>query len=372
MGFWHTGYGEFHEANGLEDVVLSQPPPVRYGCEHCAEQFADMEALRRHRFEQHPLRQPLLLVRGRAVGRQSLKVMTSLQASDVAIEDVSHCRINGRSVPPKELGACLAAMSREFVEIELGNSGATTQAVLDFRIADEAHLQGVESSFLRMARDRVLNIEAVARFIRDCESFASASLYCDGICQYLYGVMAKEQTADSGLSREQYLEKFNQATDTLAGFDRRLSRSVRGLVAFHFNHFDDAEWLAPEGALRETAAAFSGLLQGLPWHFDAAFESSTGTAVESLLTDQDTLQVLTDASRGLVELKARAEELLAHLGRAPSTYDRLKRALLATEALAAREDADSHAQARRLAREWSGQPATRDWADAMIQRLTPS
>ncbi len=372
MGFWHTGYGEFHEANGLEDVVFSSPPPIRYGCEHCAEQFADMEALRRHRFERHPLRQPLLLVHGRAVGRVARKVMTPLQPADVAVEDVIHCRINGRSVPPGELGPRLAVMTREFVEIELSNDGATTHATLDFRIADEAHLQGVESAFLRMARDRILNIEAVARFIRDCQSFASASLYCDGICQYLYGVMAKEQTTDSGLRSEQYLEKFNQATDTLAGFDRRLSRSVRGLVAFHFNHFDDAEWLAPEGALREAAAAFAGLLQGLPWHFDSAFESAPGTAVEDLLTDQDTLQVLTDASAGLVELRARSGELLTHLRRAPSNYDRLKRALLAAEALAAREDADSHAQARKLAREWAGQPATRDWAKAMLDRLATS
>ncbi|AGW91527.1 hypothetical protein N234_15970 [Ralstonia pickettii DTP0602] len=369
MGFWHTGYIEFHQPTGLEDFVYRPPPPARYVCEQCAQHFADLEALRRHRFEQHPLRQPSLLVRGHAVGQLPLKVMTPLNPADVVVEDVTRCWVNGQAVVPGSLSTHLALMTQEFVEIKLGNEGAASHCVLDFRIADEAHLVGVESSFLRMVRDHVLSIDAVARFIQDCRGFASAMPYCDGICQYLYGVMAKERAPDSGLRSEQYTEKFLQATDTLSGFDRPLARSVRALVAFHFNQFDDAELLAPEGALRYASGAFAGLLRGLPWHFEKAFVLATAGAVEHLLTDQDTLQVLADASHGLVELKALADELQAHLRRAPSGYDRLKRALLAAEALAARDDAASHAQARKLAREWLGPADTSAWAQALLERL---
>ena len=42
MGFWHTGYAEFHEASGLEGYVYSPPPPVRYVCEHCSASFAEL------------------------------------------------------------------------------------------------------------------------------------------------------------------------------------------------------------------------------------------------------------------------------------------------------------------------------------------
>lgn len=42
-----------------------------------------------------------------------------------------------------------------------------------------------------------------------------------------------------------------------------------------------------------------------------AFSPVPGSAVEDLLTDQHTLQILADASHGLVGLKARAEELLS-------------------------------------------------------------
>lgn len=369
MGFWHTGYAEFHEPMGLGDYIYTPAPPTRYVCEQCAQDFADLEALRRHRFEQHPLRQPSLLVRGRAAGQVPLKVMTPLKPVDVVIEDAVICRVNGQVMETTSLGTHLAAMAKGFVDIELGNEGATSHCVLDFRIADEAHLLGVESAFLRMARDRVLTIDAVARFIQDCHDFASAIPYYDGICQYLYGVMAKEGAPDSGLRPDQYIEKFLQAAETLSGFDRPLACSVRALVAFNFNQFHDAELLAPEGALRRASGAFAGLLQGLPWHFEKVFTPVPGGAVEELLTDQDTLQVLADASYGLVHLKARTDELQAHLRRSPSGYDRLKRALLAAEALAACDDAASHAQACKLAREWVGTADTSAWAQAMLERL---
>ena len=83
MGFWHTGYAEFHEPSGLEEYVYSPPPPVRYVCEHCSESFAELEGLRRHRFEQHPVRQPALWLRGRAAGALPQLLMTPLQPADV-------------------------------------------------------------------------------------------------------------------------------------------------------------------------------------------------------------------------------------------------------------------------------------------------
>lgn len=371
MGFWHTGKWDQEQPTGLDDVVFSAPPPVRYVCEHCSASFAELEALRRHRFESHPLRQPALWLQGRAVGALPVTVLSALHPRDVLVEDATRCELNGKSLAVAELGETLSRMSREFVELELANSGGVvTRCVLDFRIADSEHLANVEAAFLRLARHRELSMNSLSRFSQDCRSFESAMPYCDGICHYLYGVMAKEKSADSGLRQGQYVERFVLASDRLAGFDRPLARSIRALVAFHFNQFDEAELLAHEGStLWHAAGAFAGLLQGMPWHYEAAFSSSLGSAVEDLLTDQDTLQVLGDASQGLVGLKDRTEELQEYLRLAPTGYDRLKRVLLTCEALAEKEDSASRAAARRLAREMAGQADTRAWAEAMLKRL---
>jgi len=370
MGFWHTGYAEFHEPTGLGPFADSTPAPVRFACEHCGHSFAEIEALRKHRFEQHPLRQPALLVRGRPAGGRPMSIFSPLHPNEVMVEDSPECFINGESIEAARLGEFLSLLRHEFVQIELRNQGVLTPCLLDFRVADEDHLAGVEAAFLRLARDRVLSIEAISRFNDDCRAFPTAMPYCDGVAHYLYGVMTKERSSDSGLKHEEYIARFNRANDQLAGFERPLARSVRALVAFHFNQFDDAEVLAPDGALRHAAGAFANLLQGLPWHFDAAFSSAPGGAVEDLLTDQDTLQILADASQGLVGLKGRSDDLLSHLRRTPvAGYDRLKRALLVCEALAARDEPEAHADARKLARSLVGKPDTSVWANAMLERL---
>lgn len=370
MGFWHTGYAEFHEPSGLEDYVYSPPPPVRYVCEHCSASFLELELLRRHRFEKHPVRQPALWIRGRAVGALPQKLMSTLKPSEVVVEDTTGCLVNGKTVALKELGQHLASMKREFVEVQLSNAGATTRCELDFCIADVDHLVGVESAFLRVARDHELSVAALARFITECQAYPSAMPYCDGICQYLYGVMAKEGSPDSGLKKNQYVGKYLLASETLSDFDRPLARSVRALVAFHFNQFQEAELLAPKGALRSAASTFLRSLQGHSWHFDVAQSMVSDSAIEDLLTDQDTLQILSDARHGLIELKHQADELLNHLMRATTGgYDQMKRVILASEALAARSDESSHVSARKLAREWSSHHDTSVWAQAMLDRL---
>ena len=83
MGFWHTGYAEFHQPSGLGDVYLPSPP-VRYQCEHCTKHFGDMAQLRQHRFEQHPSRQPLLMLKGCAVGALTTVVRSAVTPDDVA------------------------------------------------------------------------------------------------------------------------------------------------------------------------------------------------------------------------------------------------------------------------------------------------
>lgn len=370
MGFWHTGYAEFHEPTGLGDRPWTPPPPIRYGCQLCTQSFADLEELRKHRFEQHPVRQPTLLLRGKPVGALPQRLTTPLEATDVLVEDASGCLLNGEPVDLGSLGRHLAAFKYEYVKLELRNQGATTRCVLDFHIADESDLVAVETAFLRLARERVLSIEAVSRFNEDCRVFTSAMPYCDGIAHYLYGVMAKECAPDSGLKRDEYVQRYLRSSDELSGFDRSLARSVRSLVAFHFNQFDDAEQLAPLGPLRHAAGAFAGILRGMPWQYDEAGSPASDGAVEDMLTDQETLHILADATHDLVKLERQADDLLAKLCRSSfSGYDRMKRILLTCEALAARNDEASHVAARRLAREVAAKPETVLWARGMLERL---
>jgi len=368
MGFWHTGYAEFHEVTGLGTGGQVELPQVVFACNQCSQHFMHVEELRRHRFEQHPVRQPALLVKGTAVGSLRFNVFHPLSPADVAAEDSARCMVNGVPVVPGDLGLCLSRMTSECVEIVLENDGAVTRCKLDFRIAVEAHLDGVEAAFMRMAGYRALDMDAVARFIRECEAYPTAMPYCDGICHYLYGVMAKEGSLDSDLLASQYAERFLMASEELAGFDRSLALGIRSLVAFHFNRFADAAILSADRRLRHAASAFSGLLSGGSLDGDAASWDPARDVVGSLLTDQDTGQILAYATGGVDLLARQSTALVARLRRS-SGYDRLKYLLLASEALAAQDDAVARATARRLVREVATHDDAGPWAQGMLERL---
>ena len=50
MGFWHTGYIEFHEEVGLKGYEF-RPNTREYPCASCAKVFATAEELQTHRLE---------------------------------------------------------------------------------------------------------------------------------------------------------------------------------------------------------------------------------------------------------------------------------------------------------------------------------
>ena len=74
MGFWHPGMHGVYDHKSLA-IPKFEPSPTLFTCEICHRNFLDIEKLRRHKFEQHPLRQPTLLLHGRPVGGTPLNGM---------------------------------------------------------------------------------------------------------------------------------------------------------------------------------------------------------------------------------------------------------------------------------------------------------
>ena len=369
MGFWHTGYAEFHEPTGFGGFVYVEPPPIRYQCEFCASTFDSRDELRRHLFQSHPLRQPQLLLRGQPMGRLSKKLITPLQESEIAFEDADECQINGTSIPIGRLGQYLANFRNAFVDVMLKNGTVVSHFKLDFQVAKEADLVGVERAFLRLAQNRRLTLDDVSRFISESREYPTGMPYCNGICHYLYGVRAKEQLSDCELPVDKYVEYYLQATEELADVQRPLAQCIRAIVAFHFNHFDDAERWAPDGVLKQVASLFAKLLQGMPYQLPHAGQQNEGDEIADLLTDQATLHILDDASHELSTLRGKLDSLVRTLDRTPAGVDRLKRVLLTAEVLASIDNDTEQARARRLAREASAKSETKIWGETLLKRM---
>lgn len=366
MGFWQTGYYEFHEPHGLGDDW--EPAPVRLSCPNCGEIFESADELRRHRFAAHPLRRPTMFLEGRELGTQRIKITRPVSPTRFWCEGAERATLNDRAIALAHLANILANASNDVWRIVLEKEGVYAHFELEIRIASDEDLQGVEDQFARMAKLRRLDARAVEQFIAGASRFTSAIGYCDGICAYLYGLMAKERVADCSLPYKTYVEKFAKAADELSPYDRPLAKTIGALIAFHFNHFKDAQRLSPSTRLGDVAARFANWTDSRavlpPQTFSSA--SPEALALERLVTDSDTEQILDWGRRPLADLTSHVNDIEQYLNRDLAEFDRVKLHVLLGETFAKIGSVDSalkHAKAMRNLRQLES------WSEALVRAL---
>ena len=172
MGFWHTGYMEFHEPEGLNVGAIELSSP-RFHCEQCDASFPTFDQLRLHRFERHPSIRPVLFVRGREIGGAPLKITRAIQPSDIQVLHASSAFLNGQSVSPEKLRFELSKMKSTTADIKLlGKVNADFR--VEFAIASEQDTCGIEECFEVAARRGRLDRRAVEEFIDTARSYPSA------------------------------------------------------------------------------------------------------------------------------------------------------------------------------------------------------
>jgi hypothetical protein len=364
MGFWHTGYMDFHEPVGLDG---SYPPnTTAYTCQICDSTFGNQQDLQAHRFEAHPFERPLLFIRGLEVGSTPLRITRALQPEEVVASRFDHARINGTRIPAKELGRKLSKITNDRVAIELANENVLSRFDITFEIASRSDLAGVDSCFLAVARRRRLDIRAIEDFILEARNFASALGYCEGVCDYLYGVLAKERAQDTRLTYEKYREKFGRAADLLKDFQTPLSQAIRALVAFHFNHFRDSALIGSNLRVGAAAGRFGGWLGHKPFAGESRLISQLNQTLDPLLTDLETEKIITwvvaqkrVALRQLPDIEANLKQDIAE-------FDRAKLHMILAELYLGNGEGQ---KAKRHARELLHAPALGHWAERLLDRV---
>lgn len=365
MGFWHTGYIEFHEPVGLEGEWT--PIPARFPCSHCTQEFESFDELRKHRFEAHPLRRPVMLLRGRELGRQRVKITQPVVAAEVKIDGADRAVLNGKEIAVSGLSRALTRITSDICQIILSKDGVDAQFELEMRIASERDLRGVEEQFRKMALSHRLDVRAVEDFISGASRFGSAMGYCDGICAYLYGILAKERAADSSLKYEAYRAKFAKAAEELAGYDRKLARAIRGVIEFHFNHFEDAARLCPGSRLGVVAGRYAAWVKSRSKR-DAVTGGADGrtAGLDALVTDWETEEIIRWSSHALAVSATHAVDIEHFLKRDLADYDRVKLHILLGELHASSGNSKA---ALKHARELRNLSAVERWAEAMIREV---
>lgn len=362
MGFWHTGYIEFHEVTGLpEDWV---PEPIRYRCALCDSIFETNDALRRHRFESHTMRRPALWIRGSELGTTQFRITRPLVASDVTVAYAQNATIRGTPVEPDDVGRVLEGIYCDRVIVTLESEGVAATFDIRFDIASDKDVEGVELAFWELARRKRLDVRSVEDFIAAASAFPTAAGYSHGIAVYLFGVLVKEGAAGIHINAGGYVAKYEEATESLRSYDRPLARMIRALVAFHFNHFAETAITTSAGLLRNAASRLAAWVRATR---PPAAGSSRESSFETVLADEKIQRVLDLCRKPVGSGEISPSSLVDAIAGTTTELDRMKFQLILAEHLAATGDRQG---AIKVARELRHVPALSVWSDWLLNRMS--
>ena len=364
MGFWHTGYMEFHEEVGFAGYEF-RAKPLEYPCGACGKIFGTADELQTHRLEAHPLHRPALIVHGADAGSRRVIITSKLKPTDVAVERCDRVLVNGTATEVERLGEDLAARSWGNYRLILSGDEVEAEFTVEFRIASEHDLAGVEEEFDRIARTRRLDMRTVEDLIGATRRFETARSYSDAICTYLHGVLAKERSAGCPLPYKKYSAKYTESVEDLNWYDRPLARAIVSVIEFHYNHFAEAALKGHGSRIGEAAKRYQRWLHPLGGDATSpAHGPAMGNWVDSWVTDQETEQIVFWTMLPKERLVQEANEMEAFLKRDVAEFDRVKVRILLAElywALGDTSRASDHAKSV------GSLHAFEDWAKRKIQ-----
>lgn len=358
MGFWHTGYMEFHEPTGFESVGLPAPPkPPEFLCTECGLVFSSDRARRAHRFDGHATKRPTLLFRGRECGRTRLMVTSSSGPTDWVTSDVESITVNGRETSTSEAASFLASVKVGVQTVAVSNGPLERTFEFDFCLAEEEDLCLVDQALEKLISSRELSRNAIDTFIMRAGRGVTARRYREGLATYLYGVLAREAVEDPGRvdasGAPLYEQRYNNAVSLLSTFDRPAAEAICGLVALHYNQFELAVRKTHSHRVSDVAARFRSLLTGGAFVTTSLADRSHGS-FDQALSDSVTEDLLDVGATALDGTQSPVvAQLLPSLGEL-RPQDQFKVRLIAAEALLAAGDIDGasrHGEALRHSKE---------------------
>ena len=216
-----------------------------FPCNHCAIVFDTYDAWFDHRFHSHPIQRPMLVLGRHELLAPRFVVMNPLNQSEIHTVNATTCIVNGEKLPITSLATLLESRKNGFYDVRLfsDHENVETKYEISVEIPSEEHVRLVEIDFGKLAAAGVLTIHSINAFIQSTSKATTAKRYTDGLANYLFGLLGKDQRGESGLTQEQGLAKLNESHQTLQPLNRPLARVVCAIIEFQLNAFSQRSGL---------------------------------------------------------------------------------------------------------------------------------
>ena len=214
-------------------------------CEECEEIFNDERIFYEHKYTVHPIKSPLIILKGEQIGYTKKHIFEKLILDEIQIENCTDVLVNETDKKtPNELIALLSNQTNGFFKLELKNKEYTRTFEVEYSIANKRSLDAIDKAFVICFQKGDLTLPEIEQFENEAREYKGGEVYASAYLAYLYGILAKEQH-DGILTRfEDYLTKFNEANEILKYYPRSLARSICAIIAFNHNFFETTQSLA--------------------------------------------------------------------------------------------------------------------------------
>lgn len=161
---------------------------------------------------EHPIEQPLLLIRDRAAYSEQT-IRSPISENEIAVTHASGVRVSrdgGEFIETSvfELREQLANSDRAHYVVSLSNSDPTGNRTIDasytvnVKIANKAEMDRVDEVFVQILTVDNLRMSDVRRFSEVCAKHRGADEYTSAMAEYVTGVLIKNQDGNAGITSE--------------------------------------------------------------------------------------------------------------------------------------------------------------------------
>lgn len=237
---YETVEDRFYERGG--EVIVR--PPQTHACPLCEAILPELIDLSWHLSEVHPLDRPVLLLRGAAAPRQSV-IRRSLDPKDIELVNTTHVRVheNGQHVQsivwddvPRMIAGSRRGVYRLKLENQEPRGSAGAEYELRLAIADEAELDAADELFRQHLAVDLPTSVGIRLFKEQSEKLSTAGRYVDGLIEFVWGVIAKDDRTVARASPDDVLRRFKRALAELEEYeDRPVARAGSTVCRFNLN-----------------------------------------------------------------------------------------------------------------------------------------
>ena len=220
--------------NGSSDA--GDKLPRTYSCRICGSVFDSVSERDQHEIN-HPVSNPTIFIDGNEVCGESLEVTSLLTLNEVHLRNVDFLTINNVDcLCESELFTQITKERNGFLDVRYGNGNIERRIKIKICIADPDELKVVDLVFMQTFSDASVNDTSIVAFTERVKGLNTVRSYSEGLVRYLQGLMAKDHTSVI-IGFEKFVERLNQATNSLKNYETGLSLAISSVVNFNRNDF---------------------------------------------------------------------------------------------------------------------------------------